>query len=151
MDFREQKWMNGFGYISKQSFPRLSNAPAKVLINPGLAQIAPLYHVFVPISSRPHGAHEIIKNVNISHQNNPEIIEMTGSGLVEPDIVPPKKELSPGVLYSFLHPKIETDKITFEISKKPERKRSADNVKLEEASESKKPKLSKVSHKFQFM
>ena len=52
MDYKEQQWMNQFSSLSKQCFPRLSSTPAKTLIDPGLARIAPLHHLYVPLTAK---------------------------------------------------------------------------------------------------
>ena len=153
MDYKVQQWMNKFSFLSKQSFPRLNPTPAKTFIDPGVARIAPLYHLYVPITSKKSSAHEISKQIN--DDTNSE--SMTGTGLIEPE-VPKKvndepKKLSDGVMYSFLHPKIETDKIIFETKTKPPKnlKRVSDQRDTEDSIQFKKPKIDKkVSHKFSF-
>ena len=59
MDYKVQKWMNNFGFVSKQSYPRLSSAPAKTFIDPGIARIAPLHQLYVPLTSKKSFTHEI--------------------------------------------------------------------------------------------
>ena len=149
MDYKVQKWMNNFAFLSKQSFPRLSSAPAKTFIDPGIAGIAPLHHLYVPLTAKKSFAHELSKQTS-AHEIQP----MAGTGLVEPEVPPetlsdqPKK-LSDGVLYSFMHPKIETDKIVFETRPKQLKRPPAT---VTETIESKKPKVEKkMSHKFQFL
>ena len=150
MDYKVQKWMNNFAFLSKQSFPRLSSAPAKSFIDPGVARIAPLHHIYVPLTSKKSFTHEISKQINID-ENQP----MAGTGLIEPEVKTPEpplsdetKKLSEGVLYSFMHPKIETDKIVFET--KARQLKRAPTTK--ETLEAKKPKVEKkMSHKFQFL
>ena len=149
MDYKVQKWMNNFAFLSKQSFPRLSSAPAKSFIDPGIAHIAPLHHLYVPLTSKKSFTHEISKQIS-----NDESQPMAGTGLIEPEVMPPEplsdetKKLSEGVLYSFMHPKIETDKIVFETKARQLKRASTPK----ETVESKKPKVEKkMSHKFQFL
>ena len=147
MDYKVQKWMNNFGFVSKQSYPRLSSAPAKTFIDPGIARIAPLHQLYVPLTSKKSFTHEISKQ--ISHATEP----MMGTGLIEPEVPSGEnKKLSDGVLYSFMHPKIETDKIIFE-TKSKQLKRTPTKMSTETiAIEPKKAKLEKkMSHKFQFL
>ena len=154
MDYKVQKWMNNFAFLSRQCFPRLSSTPAKTLVDPGLARIAPLHHLYVPITGKKSLTHEISKQINLDESE-----PMVGTGLIEPE-VPSKtnvsgesKKLSDGVLYSFLHPKIETDKITFEQTKsKAKQLKRAANATPKETIEAKKPKVEKkMLHKFQFI
>ena len=154
MDYKVQKWMNNFSFLSKQSFPRLSSTPAKTFVDPGLARIAPLYQLYVPITAKKGSTHEITKKIDDTNS-----VPMTGTGLIQPEPQPPKvedesKKLSDGVLYSFLHPKIETDKIVFETKSKNVKdknlKRSA-NKQVKDITEVKKPKIEKkMLHKFSF-
>ena len=148
MDYKVQKWMNNFSFLSKQSFPRLSSVPAKTFVDPGLARIAPLYQIYVPITSKKASAHEISKQIDVINSD-----PMTGTGLIE--VEPPKKvddgskKLSDGVLYSFLHPKIETDKIVFET--KPKNLKRSAKKEFKDTSDVKRPKIEKkMSHKFSF-
>ena len=149
MDYKVKKWMNNFAFLSKQSFPRLSSAPAKSFIDPGVARIAPLHHLYVPLTSKKSFTHEISKQIS-----NDESQPMAGTGLIEPEVMRPEplsdetKKLSEGVLYSFMHPKIETDKIVFETKARQLKRASTPK----ETVESKKPKVEKkMSHKFQFL
>ena len=89
MDYKVQKWMNNFAFLSKQSFPRLSSAPAKSFIDPGVARIAPLHHIYVPLTSKKSFTHEISKQINID-ENQP----MAGTGLIEPEVKTPEPPLS---------------------------------------------------------
>ena len=66
MDYKVQKWMNNFSFLSKQSFPRLSSTPAKTFVDPGLARIAPLYQLYVPITAKKGSNHEITKKISES-------------------------------------------------------------------------------------
>ena len=151
MDYRAQQTINHFGFLSKQIFPRWNSAPGKNFINPGLGQIAPLYHFYAPLTTKKSFKNEITKKLSSEYD------EMAGTGLVEPDIDEQQvtsteenaSKISDGVLFSFLHPKIETDKIVFETAPKKERKR----VLVQPGGpEAKKPKIEKkMAHKFQFM
>ena len=150
MDYKVQKWMNNFAFLSKQSYPRLSSVPAKTFIDPGIARIAPLHQLYVPVTAKKSFTHEISKEISVN-----ETEPMAGTGLIQPE-VPSKtlsgepKNLSDGVLYSFLHPKIETDKIIFEA--KPKQLKRAPNKTAKETIEPKKPKIEKkMAHKFQFL
>lgn len=149
MDFRVQQSVNHFGFLTKQYFPRWNSAPGKTFTNPGLGQIAPLYRFYAPLTSKKSFPNQLV--MKIDSEDN---AQMTGTGLVEPDIDDSttsadelrSNKLSEGVLYSFKHPKIETDKIVFETKK--EKKRSS----LPSGPEPKKAKIAKnISHKFQFM
>ena len=150
MDFRVQQSVNNFGFLAKQYFPKWNSAPSKTFTNPGLGQIAPLYRFYAPLTTKKSFPNEVVMKID-----SEDIPPMTGTGVVEPNISDTKEgdnevkshKLSDGVLYSFMHPKIETDKIVFELPKK-EKKRSA----LNSGPEPKKAKIAKnMSHKFQFM
>ena len=151
MDSKVQKWMNNFAFLSKQSFPRLSSAPAKTFIDPGVARIAPLHHLYVPLTTKKSLTHEITKQIN-EDENQP----MAGTGLIEPEVPSAKilsdepKKLNDGVLFSFLHPKIETDKIVFET--KPKQLKRVPEKSEKVIIEPKRPKIEKkMLHKFQFL
>ena len=81
---------------------------------------------------------------------------MAGTGLIKPEVPSANilsdepKKLSDGVLYSFLNPKIETDKIVFET--KPKQLKRVPDKSQKDIIEPKRPKIEKkVSHKFQFL
>ena len=155
MDYKEQQWMNQFSSLSKQCFPRLSSTPAKTLIDPGLARIAPLHHLYVPLTAKKSSPYEISKKIDLGTNETANDF-MDGTGLIKPEVQTPSSssdepnKLSDGVLFSFLHPKIETDKIVFE--NKPKTLKRVTKAPENDTTVTKKTKVEKkMTHKFQFL
>lgn len=147
--------------FAKSSFPLISSTPAVSQITPGVGLFTPLYSTYVPIRMYKNFPHEIRKEVEpiiitediqIGTGTNEQNLENKKLEESEPldhseqntQSVKSSKEslISEGVQFSFLHPRIETDKIIFP------KKRSAPKNK------SIPPKLvkteHKMKHKFQF-
>jgi len=150
--------------IFNRPYPRLYSDPAVTLTSPGIGQAIKIHSMIVPLRSSKIGNYEVKKKVDDAILQE----EIIGSGKIsltnvkDTDVSDHPKDnsalksdpliepnLSDGLKYSFLHPKIEIGKIVY--PKNTERKRKLpmsedDNNQKAKTLKSKNP----INHKFQF-
>jgi hypothetical protein len=131
--------------------PHLTPYPAIDYVNPGLAQATRLFSFYVPLYAN-ETTHNIVKEDNSISQEGGSKDELVNTDSIDSDIDPidfnnrKRKLMGDAIQSSFMHPKIETGKISLEPESKVKKKYN-NSYKMEKT---KVGKGKEVKHKFQF-